>query len=145
MWTSSNQFRFFSNFAAMLRAGFASAVCRRLTIDSLVALAIVIARITRLLKLSLFFLLSGARAARLAGPCVATYSHSVEASPAKALQAAFMRFAWRLLVARARHRVGSRRSAALAACNTSTVDAYKLQRPPPSGSCSIEVIRGSLE
>lgn len=130
----------------MLRAGFAPAVfLRHVTIDSLDALAIVIASITRLLKLSLFFLLSAARAARPGGPCVATYSHSVEAPPAKALQAAFMRFAWRLLVPRACHRVGSGRSATLAACNTSTVDAYKLQRPPPSGSCSIEVIRGSLE
>jgi hypothetical protein len=58
-------------------------------IGSLDALAIVIAPITRLLKLSLFFLLS---AARFADARDASCSHSLEAAPAKAFRAAFMRF-----------------------------------------------------
>jgi hypothetical protein len=65
---------------------------RHAAIDSFDALAIVIASITRLLKLSLFFWLSTARFARFADARGAASSHSVDALPAKACRAAFHAF-----------------------------------------------------
>jgi hypothetical protein len=101
--------------------------------------------ITRLLKLSLLIRCLHRLLTNTPGPLAQPPHRSSIAVPAEPFQAVFMQ-------------IGSDRDAPIAGwtttrrvarrflpCNTTPVDAYKLQRSSLTGSCSIEVIRGSLE
>ncbi|CAG9236078.1 conserved hypothetical protein [Paraburkholderia sabiae] len=101
--------------------------------------------ITRLLKLSLFFRPSVSREAGFVSARAPVRSRSADALPAEAFRAAFMRIDWPGAISLVCFHDASSRRTRFSACNTDGVDAYKLQRSPLTGSCPIEVIRGSLE